>query len=58
MSDAQSELIVQLNDNAVRVIDLFREWDEDGSGAVSKKEFRCAVTHLFFFATLAQCGFL
>ena len=32
--------------NAVRVIDLFREWDEDGDGTVSKKEFRKAVIHL------------
>ena len=27
----------------VRVIDLFREWDEDGDGTVSKKEFRKAM---------------
>tara|TARA_B100000767_G_C19274370_1_gene332740 strand:+ start:185 stop:313 length:129 start_codon:yes stop_codon:yes gene_type:complete len=27
----------------VRVIDLFREWDENGSGAVTKKEFRVAM---------------
>ena len=26
-----------LSANAVRVIDLFREWDEDGSGSVCKK---------------------
>jgi Ca2+-binding EF-hand superfamily protein len=30
----------------VRVIDLFREWDEDGSGTVSKKEFRKAMPML------------
>ena len=35
-----------LVNNAVRVIDLFREWDEDGDGAVSKKEFRKAIIHL------------
>ncbi len=29
-----------LAQNAVRVIDLFREWDLDGSGSISKKEFR------------------
>ena len=28
------------------MIDLFREWDEDGDGTVSKKEFRKAVIHL------------
>ena len=27
----------------MRVIDLFREWDEDGDGTVSKKEFRKAM---------------
>jgi len=32
--------------NASRVIDLFREWDEDGDGTVSKKEFRKAIIHL------------
>eukprot|EP00966_Prymnesium_polylepis_P188482 4367619-Prymnesium_polylepis.2 len=32
--------------NAVRVIDLFREWDEDGNGEVSKKEFRQAMASL------------
>ena len=32
-----------LSKNAVRVIDLFREWDEDGDGVVSKKEFRKAM---------------
>ena len=38
---------VQLRDTlskqAVRVIDLFREWDEDGDGTVSKLEFRKAM---------------
>ena len=31
-----------LSKNAVRVIDLFRDWDDDQSGNVSKKEFRKA----------------
>ena len=30
----------------VRVIDLFREWDDDASGAVSRKEFRKAMQEL------------
>ena len=30
----------------MRVIDLFREWDEDESGTVSKKEFRKAMPML------------
>jgi len=29
--------------NSVRVLDLFREWDEDGDGRVTKKEFRSAM---------------
>ena len=33
------QLRKHLQKNAVRVIDLFREWDADGSGSVSKKEF-------------------
>ena len=32
--------------NMVRVIDLFREWDDDASGAVSRKEFRKAMQEL------------
>ena len=28
-----------MSKNAVRVIDLFHEWDDDGSGSISKKEF-------------------
>ena len=37
-----------LSNNAMRVIDLFREWDDDNSGSVSKKEFRKAMTMLGF----------
>ena len=29
-----------LEDHAARVIALFRKWDEDGSGAVNRREFR------------------
>ena len=32
-----------LTSNAVRVIDLFREWDEDGNGQVSASEFRRSI---------------
>ena len=35
-----------LTTNAVRVIDLFRDWDEDGDGVVSKREFRRAMPML------------
>ena len=37
-------IVDQLRDalqaNLARVIDLFREWDDDASGSVSKLEFR------------------
>ena len=39
-----------LSKNAVRVIDLFRDWDDDQSGNVSKKEFRKAMGQLGFEA--------
>ena len=35
-----------LSRNAVRVIDLFREWDDDGTGTVDKKEFRRGMKEL------------
>ena len=41
------ELRDALTKNAKRVVDLFREWDEDGDGTVSKKEFRKAVPLIF-----------
>ena len=36
--------------NMVRIIDLFREWDENGDGLVSKKEFRKAIAALGYEA--------
>ena len=43
-SDVPAPLSVQLRKmlakNATRVIDLFRQWDDDGNGTISKKEFR------------------
>ena len=42
----QEQLRDILSKNAVRIIDLFREWDEDGDGSVSKKEFRKAMPML------------
>ena len=41
--NVREQLKEALRKNAVRVIDLFREWDEDGDGTVSKKEFRKAM---------------
>ena len=39
----QQQLAELLTKEAVRVIELFREWDEDGDGVVSRKEFRKAM---------------
>ena len=43
LQPVQEQLREVLTANAVRVIDLFREWDEDQDGTVSKKEFRRAM---------------
>ena len=34
--------------SSTRVLDLFREWDEDGSGSISRKEFARAIKALGF----------
>ena len=44
--DVQEQLRQILVDNAVRVIDLFRDWDDNGDGKVSKKEFFKAMRYL------------
>ena len=44
--DVKEQLKQHLFKEAVRIIDLFREWDEDGDGTVSKKEFRKAMPML------------
>ena len=50
--DLESEATIQeqlrdaLSANAMRVIDLFREWDDDESGYVDKKEFCRAMRQL------------
>ena len=45
-----------LSRSATRVIDLFRLWDEDGSGTIERKEFRRAIRALGFdfFANNAE----
>ena len=39
----QVQIRAWLQSNYARVMDLFREWDDDNSGAIGKKEFRQAV---------------
>ena len=50
--EANSEMSVQqqlanaLAENSAKLIDLFREWDEDGNGSIDKTEFRKSVAAL------------
>ena len=53
-AEIAAELRAQLNQRWMRVIDLFREWDEDGSGSISRKEFRAAMAHLGLEAPRAE----
>ena len=39
----QEQLREALTKRAVKILDLFRDWDEDGNGLVSQKEFRSAI---------------
>jgi len=39
-----------LRENAARLIDLFREWDDDNSGLISRQEFHRAMEELKFNA--------
>lgn len=39
----QASIRRALKASAVRVVDLFRDWDDDNSGSISKKEFRTAL---------------
>ena len=39
-----------MNEHAVRLIDIFREWDDDGNGALDKKELRAALAALGYEA--------
>jgi len=40
------QVMARLRKHAVRVIDIFRQWDEDHDGLVSRKEFRKAMAVL------------
>ena len=46
----QKQLADALKEHQVRLIDLFREWDDDGNGALDKKELRQAVAALGYEA--------
>ena len=39
-------MLVILPAHKFKLIDLFREWDDDGNGALDKKELRQAVAAL------------
>ena len=53
-ADSDENIVEQikriLEENHVKLIDLFREWDADGNGAIDKKEFRQAVAALGYDA--------
>ena len=46
----QEQLVTILKEHQVKLIDLFREWDVDGNGAIDKKEFRRGVAALGYDA--------
>ena len=58
--EANADLSVQeqlknvLTQHSVKLIDLFREWDDDGNGALDKKEMRQAVAALGYDAPRAE----
>ncbi len=43
-----------LTANAVRVIDLFHDWDDDGSGSIDRSEFRKALSVLGLDSTVVS----
>ena len=50
----QEQLVDILSEHGVKLIDLFREWDEDGNGALDKKEVRRAVAALGYEAPRSE----
>ena len=46
----QEQLSNILKEHSVKLIDLFREWDDDGNGALDKKELRQAIAALGYEA--------
>ena len=53
LQSVQAQLRAILRANAVRVIDLFRDWDADENGSVSRIEFQRAVASLGYDRPLA-----
>ena len=49
-TSVQEQLRAILNEHQVKLIDLFREWDDDGNGALDKKEMRKAIAALGYDA--------
>ena len=54
VESVQAELREALTANFARVMDLFRIWDADGNGTISKKEFRKAIRALRVSASVAE----
>ena len=53
-TSVQEQLFDILREHKVKLIDLFREWDDDGNGALDKKELRKAVAALGYEAPKAD----
>ena len=54
----QEQLYEVITEHSVRVLDLFREWDDDGNGAIDKKELRLAVAALGYDAPKKEVDML
>jgi len=50
----QQQIMELLHGNMSRVIDLFRDWDTDGDGKITSKEFRAAVAALGYEGPRAE----
>ena len=46
LAQVDEQIQAALEQNAVKVIDLFREWDDDKNGVISNVEFRQAMEML------------
>jgi len=53
-SDVQQQLADMLAANAAKVLDLFRDWDADGDGLISKAEFHTVTAELGLQAKPAE----